>query len=254
MSWFLLLLSCEHGNDQGATLQFLHSNFSAKEIRLLSDLKHAPYISRTTHVAMGDAEVQIDEPSKQFQSPQSRSRFQPLSVTESLPPCFHGVFPFRYFNSIQADCFPCLYHSRDSAVVASPTGSGKTSLFELAILGMLKESLSPDGITGTLVMEPGQKGQRKAIYVAPMKSLVQEKAQVRVDCCAVYVSSWIDLAMLTHTALAPANDAIFNYTGVENALWRHPRSHGQRVHWRALGPRCRRAGAERHHPHDSRAV
>ena len=54
------------------------------------------------------------------------------------------------------------------------------SLFELAILGMLKEGLTTDGLTGALVMDPVQRGQRKAIYVAPMRSLVQEKAAVRV--------------------------------------------------------------------------
>jgi replicative superfamily II helicase len=115
--------------------------------------------------------------------------FGPLSVTETLPPCFHDVFSFRYFNSIQADCFHALYHAGHSAVVASPTGSGKTSLFELAILGMLKEGLSADAATGMLAIDPRSRGQRKAIYVAPMKSLVQEKAQVRLLRSGVALSS-----------------------------------------------------------------
>ena len=45
---------------------------------------------------------------------------------------------------------------------------------------MLKEGLTTDGLTGALVLDPIQRGQRKAIYVAPMRSLVQEKAAVRV--------------------------------------------------------------------------
>lgn len=49
-------------------------------------------------------------------NPQNQG-FEPLSTVSALPPVFHDVFPFRYFNSIQADCFQCLYHSRDSAVV-----------------------------------------------------------------------------------------------------------------------------------------
>ena len=52
--------------------------------------------------------------------------FDPLTVAGSLPPVFGPVFPFRYFNSIQTECFHSLYHSRDSVCVASPTGSGKT--------------------------------------------------------------------------------------------------------------------------------
>ncbi len=62
--------------------------------------------------------------------------------------------------------------------MASPTGSGKTSLFELAILGMLKDlPVVAIGDTGRLCLDHQTRGQRKAIYVAPMKSLVQEKAQ-----------------------------------------------------------------------------
>lgn len=61
--------------------------------------------------------------------------------------------------------------------VASPTGSGKTSLFELAILGMLKDQAVANVGTGRPSLDHRTRGQRKAIYVAPMRSLVQEKAQ-----------------------------------------------------------------------------
>ena len=54
--------------------------------------------------------------------------FGPLSTAGALPPCFHPVFPFRYFNSIQAECFECLYHSSDSAVVRY-THNGSISSF-----------------------------------------------------------------------------------------------------------------------------
>jgi replicative superfamily II helicase len=48
----------------------------------------------------------------------------------------------------------------------------QTSLFEIAILGMLKEYvISPGGEHFQLPKD----GQTKAIYVAPTKSLVQEK-------------------------------------------------------------------------------
>jgi ATP-dependent DNA helicase HFM1/MER3 len=114
---------------------------------------------------------------QQTVSDNGREGFGPISVVDSLPPCFRGVFTFRYFNSIQAECFHTLYHTNDSAVVASPTGSGKTTLFALAMLGMLRKGLSTNHHTGNLVLDPRERGKRKAIYVAPMRSLVQEKAQ-----------------------------------------------------------------------------
>ncbi|RPD80369.1 P-loop containing nucleoside triphosphate hydrolase protein [Lentinus tigrinus ALCF2SS1-7] len=55
-------------------------------------------------------------------------------------------------------------HSNEDMVISAPTGSGKTVLFELAIVKMLRES------AGT-----GQKV--KCIYIAPTKSLCTEKAR-----------------------------------------------------------------------------
>ena len=56
-------------------------------------------------------------------------------------------------------------------MVAAPTASGKTGVIELAILRMLAPSLSGNGLT--LHREVGA---QKAIYVAPMRALVQEKS------------------------------------------------------------------------------
>ena len=91
-----------------------------------------------------------------------------------LPGAFRGVFQgrFRYFNALQSACFEPAYEGRGSLVVAAPTGSGKTALMELAILGQHREGLAPGG--ERLARAPG--GRRKAIYIAPMKALVQEKA------------------------------------------------------------------------------
>jgi hypothetical protein len=40
---------------------------------------------------------------------------------------------------MQSECFDIFYKSNAHAVVSSPTGSGKTVLFELAILRLLSE-------------------------------------------------------------------------------------------------------------------
>ncbi|XP_021769181.1 DExH-box ATP-dependent RNA helicase DExH17-like [Chenopodium quinoa] len=90
------------------------------------------------------------------------------SVLE-LPAPFRSTFNFRYFNSLQSECFPSCFLSDVNMVVSAPTGSGKTVLFELCILRLLSKFLSADGrfihVKGTL----------KTIYIAPSKALVQEK-------------------------------------------------------------------------------
>lgn len=56
---------------------------------------------------------------------EQETNFNPLAVSDTLPYCFHSVFEFRYFNSIQGACFHALYNTRESCMVSSPTGSGK---------------------------------------------------------------------------------------------------------------------------------
>ncbi|GMY13327.1 DExH-box ATP-dependent RNA helicase DExH17 isoform X5 [Fagus crenata] len=92
-----------------------------------------------------------------------------LKSVLDLPAPFRSAFNFRYFNSLQSECFPVCFHSDANMVISAPTGSGKTVLFELCILRLLSKFISEDGrfihIKGTL----------KTIYIAPSKALVQEK-------------------------------------------------------------------------------
>ncbi|KAK9389709.1 Sec63 Brl domain-containing protein [Lipomyces mesembrius] len=90
---------------------------------------------------------------------------QPISASV-LPDRYRSIFKFPAFNDMQSICFSTLYQNDINAVISSPTGSGKTVLFELA---MLK----------TLVSEA--LGNFKIIYIAPTKSLCYERYQ---DWCA----------------------------------------------------------------------
>ncbi|KAI4723607.1 P-loop containing nucleoside triphosphate hydrolase protein [Aureobasidium sp. EXF-10727] len=80
----------------------------------------------------------------------------------TLPDRFHTIFPFAMFNAVQSACFESIYASNDNCVFSSPTGSGKTVLFEIAICRMLRG---------------WQYGTFKVIYMAPTKSLCSERAR-----------------------------------------------------------------------------
>lgn len=82
--------------------------------------------------------------------------------TSVLPDSFQSFFRFKEFNKMQSEAFPDLYESDTNCVISSPTGSGKTVLFELAIMWLMKEANSViDDI--------------KILYVAPTKSLCCER-------------------------------------------------------------------------------
>ncbi|KAI0748557.1 Sec63 Brl domain-containing protein [Daedaleopsis nitida] len=88
------------------------------------------------------------------------TRLRPVS---DLPDIYRSLFKFGVFNAVQSQCFDTVMHSDENMVISAPTGSGKTVLFELAIVKMLRET------SGS-----GQKV--KCVYIAPTKSLCTEKA------------------------------------------------------------------------------
>ncbi|KAL0221208.1 hypothetical protein RCL1_001062 [Eukaryota sp. TZLM3-RCL] len=51
---------------------------------------------------------------------------------------FDKIFDFQTFNSVQSTCFDSLFMSNSDILVTAPTGTGKTALAELAVLGLLK--------------------------------------------------------------------------------------------------------------------
>ncbi|KAK1567272.1 hypothetical protein Q3G72_010178 [Acer saccharum] len=91
-----------------------------------------------------------------------------LKSVQDLPVPFRSAFSFRYFNSLQSECFPVCFHSDVNMVISAPTGSGKTVLFELCILRLLSRFIAEGRFVHI-------KGTLKTIYIAPSKALVQEK-------------------------------------------------------------------------------
>lgn len=81
--------------------------------------------------------------------------------TEVLSNKARSIFRFKNFNKMQSESFKPIYEEQNNCVISSPTGSGKTVLFELAILRLLKFSEDSNSL--------------KILYIAPTKSLCLER-------------------------------------------------------------------------------
>jgi ATP-dependent DNA helicase HFM1/MER3 len=70
------------------------------------------------------------------------------------------VFPYPTFNAVQSKCFDRVFRTDDNFVLASPTGSGKTVILELAVCRAVATNAT---------------GQYKVVYQAPTKALCSER-------------------------------------------------------------------------------
>lgn len=70
---------------------------------------------------------------------------QPLPVTALRNTSFESLYldKFQQFNPIQTQVFNAVYNSDDNIFVGAPTGSGKTTIAEFAVLRLLSQN--PDG-------------------------------------------------------------------------------------------------------------
>lgn len=83
-----------------------------------------------------------------------------LVAVSALPDRLRTVFPFPNFNAVQSKSFDRVFGSDDNFVLASPTGSGKTAILELAICRAIATNAT---------------GQYKIVYQAPTKALCSER-------------------------------------------------------------------------------
>ena len=108
--------------------------------------------------------IPFSYPSPQHPHIQRQTQLRP--VTE-VPAPYSQVFPYPYFNLVQSLAFDPLLYSDVPLVISAPTGSGKTGVFELAIVRwLLHESQEGDHPPRT-----------KCVYMAPIKALCSEKFQ-----------------------------------------------------------------------------
>ncbi|KAL6301584.1 P-loop containing nucleoside triphosphate hydrolase protein [Sparassis latifolia] len=122
-----------------------------------------------------------------------------------LADVYRGMFKFGVFNAVQSHCF-------DSV---PPTGSGKTVLFELAIVRML-------------MRVGGNSGTSKCIYVAPTKALCSEKCR---DWTTKFQALGIKCCELTGDTVVFGKGAWGNAKDADGEKWdsltRHWRDYGQ---------------------------
>ncbi|KAJ0012169.1 hypothetical protein NQD34_013144, partial [Periophthalmus magnuspinnatus] len=74
---------------------------------------------------------------------------------------FRCVFEFPFFNYVQSKALDDVFYTGRNFVASAPTGSGKTVLFELAIIRQLMETSEPWA-------------DFKAVYMAPIKALCSQ--------------------------------------------------------------------------------
>ncbi|KIR98655.1 hypothetical protein L804_04231 [Cryptococcus deuterogattii 2001/935-1] len=90
---------------------------------------------------------------------------KPLVPLSRLPMDQRKLFKFLCFNKVQSEVFDDVYESDENLVVSAPTGSGKTTIFELAFLHNLSFRTPKDWL------------KPLAVYIAPTKALCNEKAK-----------------------------------------------------------------------------
>ncbi|XP_063535997.1 probable ATP-dependent DNA helicase HFM1 [Cydia strobilella] len=83
---------------------------------------------------------------------------------EEIHPKYRCLFTYPYFNLVQSRIIEDALYSDKSLVVCAPTGSGKTVVFELAILQLLMH-----------MEDTHNNGDFKIIYMAPVKAVCNER-------------------------------------------------------------------------------
>ncbi|KAI3844843.1 hypothetical protein MKX03_004564 [Papaver bracteatum] len=84
---------------------------------------------------------------------------QPLPVTALRNPAYEALYQeeFKHFNPVQTQVFTVLYDTDDNVLVAAPTGSGKTTCAEFAML------------------RNHQNNVMRVVYIAPLEALAKER-------------------------------------------------------------------------------
>ncbi|KAH7343302.1 hypothetical protein B0J17DRAFT_764514 [Rhizoctonia solani] len=104
-----------------------------------------------------------------------------LVSVSALPDWCRSVFKFGVFNAMQSQCFDTAVNTNSNMVISAPTGAGKTVLFELSVVRLLRSETNVSRTT------------YKCVYMAPTKAICSERsrdwsskfAHLGVKCCEI---------------------------------------------------------------------
>jgi superfamily II helicase len=100
---------------------------------------------------------------------------QQIPVDQVFPPPLNYFWKskFNKFNHLQSEVVNVLAHSNDNFLISSPTGSGKSTIFEIAMATLIQHDLMSRPKSTEQV--PLLSKHRKMVYVAPSKALCEER-------------------------------------------------------------------------------
>ena len=101
------------------------------------------------------------------QNPSKKCLSSKKNYLENFP--LNLIIKYPNLNKVQESCFDLLFYTNENSLITAPTGSGKTLLFEISLARIIKENFN-------LIKNTFNKKNFKIIYIAPIKSLCQEKS------------------------------------------------------------------------------
>jgi ATP-dependent DNA helicase HFM1/MER3 len=100
------------------------------------------------------------------QNPSKKCLSSKKNYLENFP--LNLIIKYPNLNKVQESCFDLLFYTNENSLITAPTGSGKTLLFEISLARIIKENFN-------LNKNSFNNKNFKIIYIAPIKSLCQEK-------------------------------------------------------------------------------
>ncbi|XP_052747667.1 probable ATP-dependent DNA helicase HFM1 [Galleria mellonella] len=136
---------------------------------ILSDEVHdSQPISLSSSSNINNSQTQVTDDIKSIVKkvrPSKRTgQYGDFRSIDEIDPKYRDVFSYPFFNLVQSKVIEDALYSDKSIVVSAPTGSGKTVVFEMAIVQLLMD-----------MDDKNYTGDFKIIYMAPVKALCTER-------------------------------------------------------------------------------
>jgi hypothetical protein len=136
-------------------------------------------------------------------------RRRKIAVGQIFSRPFSNMFTckFQEFNHLQSEMCNVIANSDDNVIVSSPTGSGKTALFEMAMCRLFASNLTEQRGGNKIVSN-----LKKVVYIAPNKALCEER---QADWSKRLTE--IDPTIVCTTITGDASTSASSYTEISSA-------------------------------------